>query len=350
MLKIRNSQKFTIVLLSITLLLSLLIGMSYGSVSISLKTIFTTFTYLFLFSGDAAENRGTIESVILIDIRLPRVLSAALVGASLAASGVLFQGLLRNPMADPYFLGTSAGAALGATLALSLTGAPSLLGWGLVPTLAFAGAIVTVTAVYLMATIDGTTPVIRLILMGFVVSAVLMAVVTLLIVLNSKLQLNLRHLVAFLFGGFGTNNWHQILTLMPVIFIGLAYATATSNILNAFSLGEEAAYNMGIHVRRHKALIIIVGSILTSSAVSLSGLIGFIGLMAPHAARIAIGPDHRPLILASSLAGATFMVFSDLIARIALAPTEIPVGVITAILGAPLLLYLLRNRANTYEF
>lgn len=349
MLKLHNRQHFTISILSIALLVSLLIGISQGSVSLPFKTIFAVFTHP-LYSGDPPINRHAVESIILIDIRLPRVISAALVGASLATSGVLFQGLLRNPMADPYFLGTSAGAALGATLALSLSGIPTLLGWGLVPTFAFAGAIITVTAVYLLATIDGTTPVIRLILMGFVVSAVLMAIVTLLIVLNSKLQLNIRHLVAFLFGGFGTNNWQQILTLAPVIFVCLSYSAATSNILNAFSLGEEAAYNLGINIRRHKALIIVVASVLTSSAVSLSGLIGFIGLMAPHAARIAIGPDHRQLILASSLAGATFMVLADLVSRIAIAPTEIPVGVITAILGAPLLLYLLRNRANAYEF
>jgi iron complex transport system permease protein len=348
-LNIRNRQKLTITLLSTALLLSLLLGISQGSVSLPIKTIVATFTYP-LSHNSFSFKEPTIEAIILIDIRLPRVIAAALVGASLAASGVLFQGLLRNPMADPYFLGTSAGAALGATLALSITGVTTFFGWGLIPTFAFAGAIATVTAVYLLATIDGTTPVIRLILTGFVVSAVLMATVTLLIVLNSTLQLNIRHLVAFLFGGFGTNNWSQILTLMPIIFICLSYSVATSNILNAFSLGEEAAYNLGVNIRHHKALIIIVASLLTSSAVSLSGLIGFIGLMAPHAARIAIGPDHRQLTIAASIAGATFMVLADLIARIALAPTEIPVGVITALLGAPLLLYLLRNRANAYEF
>jgi len=344
-----NRQKFTVPLLSAILMLSLLLAIAHGSVPLPFKTILAILSTPLAYVASSASEHA-IESVILIDIRLPRVVSAALVGASLAASGVLFQGLFRNPMADPYFLGTSAGAALGATLALSLTGATALFGWGLVPTFAFAGAILTVTVVYLLATIDGSTPVIRLILTGFVVSAVLMATVTLLIVVNSQLQLNIRHLVAFLFGGFGTNNWQQIMTLAPVILVCLGYSVVTANILNAFSLGEEVAYNLGVNVRRHKAIIIVVASILTSSAVSLSGLIGFIGLMAPHAARIAIGPDHKQLILAASLAGATFMVLADLVARIALAPTEIPVGVITALLGAPLLLYLLRNRANAYEF
>ena len=193
-------------------MLSLLLAIAHGSVPLPFKTILAILSTPSAYVASSASEHA-IESVILIDIRLPRVVSAALVGASLAASGVLFQGLFRNPMADPYFLGSSAGAALGATLALSLTGATALFGWGLVPTFAFAGAILTVTVVYLLATIDGSTPVIRLILTGFVVSAVLMATVTLLIVVNSQLQLNIRHLVAFLFGGFGTNNWQQIMTL-----------------------------------------------------------------------------------------------------------------------------------------
>jgi iron complex transport system permease protein len=348
MLWVRGNRGLILASLSGLLVLTFIAGAAIGPVSIGPLTIIRILLdkLPWVDLGPVRE----IDETILFAIRFPRVLSAALVGASLATGGVIFQGLLRNPMADPYFIGTSAGAAVGATAALLLPLSVGFLGFGLVPVLAFIGALTAVLVVYSLARVDGKAPVITLLLAGFVVSSLLIAVMTLLITINERVQINLRQLLSFLMGGFGTNDWAQLAVVTPMIIFGLVASRFYAQVLDAFTLGEEGASYLGIQVEREKLILIGLGALLTGAAVSLSGLVGFVGLMVPHAVRMVVGPSHRIMVPASAIAGAAFLVSADLLARVLLAPTEIPVGVLTALLGAPVFLYLLRRGGRQYVF
>ncbi|MBI4297052.1 MAG: iron chelate uptake ABC transporter family permease subunit [Chloroflexi bacterium] len=334
-------------LLGATLVTAMLLGTAFGAVAISPWTFFKmSLGKLGLsFSGWSAA-----EETILFSLRLPRVVGAALVGAALATAGVLFQGLLRNPMADPYIIGTSAGAALGAAVALILPLEVALYGFGLAPLLAFFGALGAVMVVYNLARIGGRTPIVSVLLAGFAVSSLLFAAIALLMTLNDRLQLKVRAVFAFLMGGVSVQDWRQIAIVAPLILGGILLARLYAYRLNAFSLGEEGAAYLGIEVERDKLVLLAIGSLLTAAAVSLGGLIGFVGLVVPHALRLVLGPDHRLLLPAAALGGAAFLVLSDLLARSLLPPTEIPVGIITALIGAPVFIYLLRRHRQEYAF
>jgi iron complex transport system permease protein len=253
-------------------------------------------------------------------------------------------------MADPYIIGTSAGAALGATIAMALPINLAFLGFGLVPVAAFIGALTTVMLVYNLARVGGKTPIISMLLAGFVVSALLAAVMAFMMSMSDRFGLNLHSVYSFLMGHISVTSWGQIAIIAPLVIGGIIGARFFAFHLNAFSLGEEGAAYLGIEIERDKILILALGSLLTAAAVSISGLIGFVGLVVPHAVRLSLGPDHRFLLPASALAGAAFLVITDLLARILLAPVEIPVGVITAIIGAPFFIYLLRHARREYAF
>jgi iron complex transport system permease protein len=290
------------------------------------------------------------DETIIFEIRLVRVVAGALVGAALATAGVLFQGLLRNPMADPYIIGTSAGAALGATLAMLVPVGIAFAGFGLVTVGAFCGALAAVLLVYNLASVGGRTPVVTMLLAGFVVSAMLVAVMSLLITVNDTLQVKLHSIFSFLMGSLSVSGWIQIAAVAPLVVGGILVSRFFAFHLNAFSLGEEGAAFVGVNVEREKVLILALGSLLTACAVSLSGVVGFVGLVVPHAMRLALGPDHRLLLPASALGGAAFLVVADTVARAVLAPTEIPVGIFTALVGAPVFIYLLRRTRREYAF
>ena len=290
------------------------------------------------------------DEIILFQIRLPRVVGGALIGAALATAGVLFQGLLRNPMADPYIIGTSAGAALGATIAMTLPINLAFLGFGLVPLAAFVGALGTVIIVYNLARVGGKTPIISMLLAGFVISALLAAIISFMMAMSERFNLDLHTVFSFLMGRVSVVGWQQLAVIGPLVVGGIIGARFFAYHLNAFALGEEGAAYLGIEVERDKILILALGSLLTAAAVSIGGLIGFVGLVMPHAVRLSLGPDHRLLLPASALAGAAFVVIADLLARIILAPAEIPVGIITAVVGAPFFLYLLRRSRKEYAF
>jgi iron complex transport system permease protein len=290
----------------------------------------------------------SVDETIILQVRLPRVIGAALVGAALATAGVLFQGLLRNPMADPYIIGTSAGAALGATVAMLLPLSMAFLGFGMVPVLAFAGALATVFLVYYLARVGGKTPVVSMLLAGFVVSAMLTALMFLIITMSDKLYPKVHSVYAFLMGGISVSGWGQVAVIAPIIVVGIVLARLWAFRLNAFALGEEGAAHVGIDVERTKATFLALGSVLTAAAVSISGLIGFVGLVIPHALRLVLGPDHRILIPASALAGAAFLVIADMLARTLPSSGEMPVGIITALIGAPVFIYLLRRGGKEY--
>jgi len=283
------------------------------------------------------------DAVILLDLRLPRVVAAAVAGAALACAGVLFQGLLRNPLADPYVVGTSGGAALGAALGVLVARPTSLLGAGLVPLGAFFGALAATGLVVGLARVGGRTRPVTLLLAGFAVSVMLGQAVSLLLVASDRLQVNLPRLYGWLLGGVAVNGWGQLAVVGPLAAGAAVAAGGLASSLNALSLGEEAAAHLGVDVERDAGRGVVLGALLTACAVSLSGLVGFVGLVVPHALRLLCGPDHRLLVPAVTLAGASFLVVADLIARTALPPTELPVGIVTALLGGPYFLYLLRR-------
>lgn len=273
--------------------------------------------------------------IIVSSVRLPRILLAALVGLALATAGVVMQGFFRNPMADPSIVGVSSGAAVGAvaTIALSLSIPFGLHG------AAFASAIVTAFVVYSLATEGGRTPVATLLLAGVAVQTFLGAVISFLLLQTGE---SLRQVVFWLMGHLSGATWDEVVLLLVVLPLPLVVLLAHARDLNVLLLGEEDAHALGIEVERTKRLLLATASIVTAAAVAVSGVIGFVGLVVPHILRLVVGPDHRILLPTSALAGASFLVVTDTIARSGAA--EIPVGVVTAALGAPFFLYLLRTR------
>jgi iron complex transport system permease protein len=274
---------------------------------------------------------------------------AALIGAALSAAGVLFQALLRNPLADPYAIGTSGGAALGATVGVILSvhvGAA----WASVPTLAFVGAVGTTLLVYWLARVGGRTPVVALLLAGVSVSVILGYVMSLLLLMSDRLQRDLGILYVWLLGGVATAPWSHVAATAAIVVVGCICAIGRTRRLNAMALGDEVSASLGLRVERERGIVIVIGALLTAAAVAAGGLIGFVGLIVPHVGRALVGPNHERLLPLSILAGGIFLVLADLVARIALAPAEIPLGIVTAFTGGPLFLYLLRRTKQGYQF
>ncbi|HLX59268.1 MAG TPA: iron ABC transporter permease [Ktedonobacteraceae bacterium] len=346
----RLPAPFALGMLAVVLVMVIFLAVSFGTVSIStgvIARILLNSTGIFHF----ARQWDPSAEVIVLQERMPDVVGAGLVGAALSIAGVLFQGMLRNPLADPYLIGTSSGAALGAAIAFVLP-FDTIYGvyFPLTPVLAFVGAMLSVLFVYAIARVGGQTPVVTLLLAGVVINAVLVAVQTLILTLSPHAQFTLESLFSWLAGGVSVTTWSPVVIVGLLVLVGFVLAWLLSGVLDAFGLGEEGAAHLGLHVERYKLLVIVVGSLLTAAAVSISGLIGFVGLVVPHAMRLLLGPRHRLLIPASALAGAIFLILADLLARVVLAPTILPVGVFTALVGAPFFLFLLRNSKRAYRW
>ncbi|MBA7562823.1 Hemin transport system permease protein HmuU [subsurface metagenome] len=289
------------------------------------------------------------HEVIFFQIRLLRVIGGILVGASLATAGVLFQGLLRNPLADPYIIGTSSGALFGATLVIIFVPAAlSVWGFGIISVAAFFGALGAVFIVYRLARVGGRTPVVSLILAGFAVGAFFTAITWLVLSTSGEFHYKLGTVFDFLVGAIRVTGWHQIAIASLLILGGIVLARFFTIALNAFSLGEEGAEYVGVNVERVKLYILSLGAFLTACAVCLGGLIGFVGLVIPHAMRLVLGPDHRLLLPSAALAGASFLTLADIGARTIFAPTELRLGILTALIGAPFFIYLLRRYRKEY--
>lgn len=286
-------------------------------------------------------DRSERYAEIILGIRLPRMALSALVGASLALSGTVYQGLFRNPMADPYVIGSSAGASLGATIAMMLPISLRLLGLSAISLFAFVGSLATVALVFNLARTGQRTPMINLILSGVAVSSVLSAVVSLLMFVMP--QEGLHGLVFWLMGGFSGRNWNHVAAAIPPFLIGLAVVLLHARHLNAILLGEEEALSLGVDVPRVTRRLVAVASLLTASSVAAGGIIAFAGLVVPHLVRLIVGPDHRRLIPNSCLLGAVFMLLADTVARCVIPPRELPVGIVTALTGGPFFIYLLRK-------
>jgi len=278
---------------------------------------------------------------IVFQMRLARVILAALVGAGLAASGVILQGLLINPMADPYILGISQGAALGATAAMLSLGGVLALGIYTVPLVAFLGGMATSIVVYNLARVGNRVQMSTLLLAGIAVGMFLSAITSYMMITSGQ---NVHQILFWIIGGFAGRGWDHVMVLLPYIIIGYSLMHLYARRMNVILLGEEPAQHLGIDVERMKKVLLTAATLTTASAVSVSGVIAFVGLIIPHAVRLMVGPDHRVLLPTAALTGAIFLIIADALARVVAAPEEIPVGIITALCGGPFFIYLLRKK------
>lgn len=276
---------------------------------------------------------------IIMDIRFPRILLAALVGCALAVSGVVMQGIFRNPMVDPFIIGLSSGAAVGASISI-LMGLSISIGIYSTPFLAFVGAGLTIFGVYFIARSRGDVRVETLLLTGIAIGSFLTAVTSFLMYMANE---QFRFLFFWLLGGLNKASWNTLAIAFSLILLGVIIIQFFARDLNAMVLGEEPAMHLGIDTGSVKKILLIFSSLVAGTAVAFTGIIGFVGLITPHIMRILVGPNHRILLPASALAGAIFLIWSDTIARTILSPTEIPVGIITAFCGAPFFVYLLQK-------
>jgi iron complex transport system permease protein len=339
--------KLTVLTLTAVLIFTIIFSLNIGFAPIRFLTVLKIILKQIPFIGSFIDSSSIsdIEETIIIQIRMPRILAGALVGTALSAAGVLYQGIFKNPMADPYVLGVSAGAAVGASLAIVLGVNISLFGLGALQFLSFTCSLITIFIVYNISRVGSKVPVTTLLLSGIAVSIFLSAIVTIMKVIAGE---RLHAVVFWLMGGFSYVEWKDVWAVMPLICLGTAAAYSYARDLNILSLGEETAQHLGVEVEKVKKMLLIFGSLITAAAVSISGLISFIGLIVPHITRILIGPDHRILLPASTIVGATLLVICDAVARVIVSPAELPVGVITALSGGPFFIYLLRKKKEGY--
>lgn len=293
------------------------------------------------FGGEPAPRDGL--HTIVLDIRLPRALVAALIGACLALAGVIMQALFQNPMADPYIVGVSGGAALGAVAVMSLGATAGFIGLSAVPLAAFVGAIVVTVAVYGLSQRGGRVHTATLLLTGVAVGSMAASVTSVLMLSSDVLR---PAAIYWLLGGLSGRTWRDLWPLIPACSVGLVATVLLARPLNVLLLGDEAAAHVGLDVHRTRRWLLALSSLLAASAVAVGGVIGFVGLVVPHVCRLIVGPDHRILVPVSALSGALLLVLADIAARMVLAPTELPIGVITSLLGCPFFLYLLRRQGT----
>jgi len=324
------------------LAVALVAGIAAGTVAIPPADTLGILGRRLLGLGIAPTWAAPAETIVM-DLRLPRVLTAMVVGGGLAVAGAAFQGLLRNPLADPYVLGTASGAAFGAAIAVLIPVRALVLEFGLLHGLAFVGALGAVLLVYRLSRVGASSPMTSLLLTGYAVSSLLAAGLAMAMYLSGA---GLRQIFAYLLGGFDASSWGRLAVAAPLIGLAAVGILLRARSLNGMLLGEEAASHLGIDVRRERAILLALASLATAAAVSVSGLIGFVGLVAPHVIRLLVGPNARLVLPLAALFGASLMVGADLAARLL---GEIPVGVVTAVIGAPFFLFILRRARSGYE-
>lgn len=291
-----------------------------------------------------AESYSVIHQTIILSLRMPRIVLAALVGGALSMVGGTLQGFFKNTMADPYIMGVSSGAALGATIAI-VSGMARFLGIMRIPVFAFAGAFLSTWIVYSLARVGKKVVVSTLLLAGIALSSFLSAVMSLLMVFNAE---EIDKVYIWLLGSFANKNWDHVQISAPFIIIGAVSLIFFAKEMNALAFGDSTAQHLGVNLARMQIAILICTSLTTAGAVAVCGSIGFVGLIIPHVVRILLGPDHRILLPFSFLLGGTFLVVTDTFARTVLAPLEIPVGIITAMFGGPFFIYLLKRKKESY--
>lgn len=286
------------------------------------------------------------QMMIVLNLRLPRIILSVLVGAGLSTVGAALQGMFKNPMADPYVLGISSGASLGATIAIVTGLEYTFLGIGITTLFAFIGSLLTIICIYKVSRVGNSVPTTVLLLTGTAFSFMLSSVVSVIMIFNRS---QVEKIVFWVMGSVSAASWSEIAVVSPVIFLGIVAINAFSRDLNIMLTGEETAKSLGVEVEKVKKYLILVCSILIAACVSVSGIIGFVGLIIPHTVRLIVGADHRGVLPFSVIGGAVFMVVCDTIARKAVPPSEIPVGAITSILGTPYFIYLLyKNKKKAF--
>jgi len=334
---------FWMIFLSMLLIAVGVAAISLGAVSIPLsKTWSILLNHFFGLAPKTGWTAG--EASIILNLRGPRVISGALVGAALSIAGAVLQALLRNPLADPYVLGISGGAAVGAVLAILFGLGATILGNYAVPGAAFAGALLTLLFVYFLARVQGRVPTQTMLLSGVIVSSFFSAIIMFLISATSNEKIY--NVNFWLMGSLEYLASQSLGVMFLYLLVGGGVLFALARDLNLLALGEETASELGVEVERVKKIAFVFASLITGAVVSVSGLIGFVGLVVPHLVRMIWGPDHRFLLPASALMGAILLVVADTVARTVMAPSEIPVGVITAMGGAPFFVYLLRKKGH----
>jgi iron complex transport system permease protein len=315
------------------LIAAIVLSLAIGSVFISPAEIW-----------DILRGAGEEKFAFIIwNIRLPRTILVALTGAALSGSGAAYQGLFRNPLADPFLIGVASGAGLGAVIAMSIQWPYSFWGLMAIPMSAFIAALITVFIVYFLARVGQTIPTTNLILAGVAFSSFATSLTSFLMLRSTS---EVRRALGWLLGGASQAGWTAIFAMLPYLVIGLSILIFFSYRLNLLQFGDDQAQQMGLNVTRTKTILLVAASLATASAVAFSGIIGFIGLIVPHVMRLWFGGDYRRLIPLSIIGGASALIVSDVIARVVLAPQEIPVGIITALVGAPFFLWILRRVKN----
>lgn len=315
------------------LFIALLLSLAIGSVFLSPQELWQTLM-----------GRGTeISTSILWRIRLPRTILIALTGAALGGSGATYQGLFRNPLADPFLIGVASGAGLGAVIAMSVRWPYSFWGLLAIPMAAFIAALLTVFIVYTLARVGRTIPTTNLILAGVAFSSFATSLTSFLMIRSTS---EVRRALGWLLGGASQSGWTAIVAIMPYVIIGLGILLFSGHALNLLQFGDDQAQQLGLNVTRTKRVLLIASSLATAAAVAFSGIIGFIGLIVPHLIRLWFGPDYRRLLPLAILGGAAALLISDVIARVVIAPQEIPVGIVTSLAGAPFFLWVLRRSKN----
>ena len=340
-----SKNKINILLMSILLVFSIVIFVNVGTANVSISDTFKIILSHIPIINKYIDITDISDSYINIiwKIRLPRVLLGVLVGSSLSVAGAAFQGMFKNPMADPFVIGISSGAALGATLGIVSGLSINILGMSSITIFAFLGALLSVFLVYNIARVNQKIPITTLLLSGVAVGQLFTAMMSLIMLLYDN---NMQKIIYWTMGGLSAKGWDPVVKLSLPLILSMLALGLFSKELNILLLGEDSAKSMGINVEKTKRYIIILGSFMTALVVSVSGIIGFVGLIIPHSVRLIFGPDYKMLIPSSALMGAIFMIFADSIARTIISPTEIPVGIITALFGAPFFIYLLKNRKS----
>jgi iron complex transport system permease protein len=320
-------------LLFFALLISILFSLLEGTTSVGFWDLLNSTLY---------ETSSTGVSTIVFSYRLPRILLACIAGAGLACSGVVFQGVLRNPLADPYIIGIAAGGALGAVTSISLLKSNGLF---MTSISSFVGSLVAVALVYGLTLLrKNSTYINTVILAGIIVGSLMNA--TMLLIMSVSGSHELQRVLFWLMGDFSLADYEQIMFSGPIVIAGFLLIYLNANRLNVLALGDEFASTLGVDVTKRRLLLMTIASLITGSVVSVSGTIGFVGLVAPHSMRLLFGPDHRILLPTAFLSGAIFLVISDTVARLVAYPVELPVGVVTALSGGPFFLYLLLRNQN----
>ncbi len=348
----KRSSKWKLILLALVLVLfvTIVFALNIGFAPISFQEILTILgkNIPFLNGFINSSSVSATNEAIIMQIRLPRILAGALVGAGLAAAGVVYQGIFRNPMADSYVLGASAGASVGYTLSiLYVTTTVSIIGLGTAQIVAFLFAVTTVFIVYFMSRVGNKVPTTTLLLSGIVVNIFLLSMETVL-ELNAGTQL--QGIVAWISGaGFSNAVWTQVWMVLPFVLVGTIIVYFFTRDLNMLAMGDDTALHLGVDTEKVRRILLAVASLITAAGVCISGVIGFVGLIIPHMTRLIIGPDHRILLPTSIIVGAIFLVLCDAVARVVTGASELPVGVITAIVGTPFFIYLLRRRKTSYS-